>query len=379
MGLSGKKVLLTTSHKKIGSGGSMQLYLLARELVKAGACVQAVFKESDQKDFKALHLDRLLDLGVAVRFFRTSRWYSPAQILTMRAFLREGSFDIIHTHKGGDLSLVLLASPGLPIPAIVTTRGVNFGLSANRFKYRLRRLDRIIVVSNDSKNVMAGCGVPPEKIRVIYGGVDTERFQPRPERGAAIRRSLDLPESAVVAVMSANLVRQKGHSDYIKAAALLKETHPEAFHLFAGSGDASAFLQEAKERNVADRVRFLGFRTDMEDLFASSDFSVVASVAGEGVSGVLRESLACGVPVITTDVGGTAELVEDGRTGFVVPKSDPPALANAMRRIIEDKETAGRMRDEGRRMVLKNFSAEARAGRIISLYEEIFREKNLSF
>ncbi len=379
MGLAGKRVLLTTSHRNIGSGGSIQLLLLARALVEAGAHVEAVFKAGLEDQPERNGLAPLRALGVPIHFFRTNRWYQPTQIMRMRRLLRDGAFDIVHTHKGGDLSLALLALPRLPVTCLVNTRGVNFKLGANRFKYRLRRLDRIIVVSQDSKRAMVEVGIPADKIVVVYGGVDSQRFRPVPEERAAVRAELGLPADAVVSVVAANLVRQKGHEDYLAAAASLRQARPELWHVFAGAGEQSQLREEAERLGVADRLVFAGFRRDMERVYAGCDMSVVASFAGEGVSGVLREAMACGLPVITTDVGGNAELVRDGELGLVVPPRNPPVLAAAIERLAADRPLARRLADAGRDEVLSRFSPAARAANIFAVYESVFQAKGVPF
>ncbi|MCL4235640.1 MAG: glycosyltransferase, partial [Deltaproteobacteria bacterium] len=359
------------SHGRIGSGGSMQLYLLARAARQAGAHVECVFARAPGS-LTDRHLDRLADLGIPVHEMRPSSWYNPAEIARMRRLLRDGRFDLVHTHKGGDLSLVLLASTGLPRFALVNTRGVNFPLGANRFKYNLRRLDRVIVVSEDSKRVMARSGVGADKIEVIYGGVDVARFVPRPELRDSVRAELGIAPDAFVFLMVANLVRQKGHGDYLEAAARLARTHPGAVHLFAGKGDASTWRARAADLGLTDAARFLGFRSDVERLFAAADASVVSSFAGEGVSGVLRESMACGVPVITTNVGGNAELVTDGATGLVVPMRDPPALASAMARMIDNAPLRAALGQCALTMVRERFTDDARAAQLFALYNTLF-------
>ncbi|MBZ0272603.1 glycosyltransferase family 4 protein [bacterium] len=375
-----KKILLTTSHARIGSGGSMQLYLLARSLVAAGATVHAAFSGKGGGDLADRRLTMLAGLGVPVCLFRPDHWWNPAEIARMRRRLARERYDIVHTHKGGDLSLVLAASIGLAIPAVVTTRGVNFPLRANRFKYNAKRLDRIIVVSRDIAEVMEKAGVRREKIRVVYGGVDVERFAPRPGRRAPVREALGVPADAFVALMVANVVRQKGHEDYIGAAAIFAKTHPAAVHLFAGKGDAGSSIKKARDLGLPDaNIRFLGYRDDVPDLLAASDALVIASFAGEGVSGVLREAMACRVPVVTTDVGGNAELVRDGQTGLVVPPRDPAAMAAALARLADDANLRARLTDAAYADVLANHTHEARAKRVFAIYEEIFREKGMSF
>lgn len=379
MSLDGKRVLLTTSHWSIGSGGSVQMLLLVRALIDAGARVEALFKYRPDQDLEKSNLRPLLDLGVPLHFLRTNRWYSPVQIVRLRRILRRGRFDIVHTHKGGDLSLALLAGIGLRLPCLVNTRGVNFPLGLNRFKYNLRRLDRIIVVSEDSKRAMIDCGVRGDKIRVIYGGVDTDRFRPLPALRDRVRAELGLPADGVVSLVVANLVRQKGHGDYLQAAADLRATQPRLYHVFAGSGDATPWRAMAEQLGVADRVVFAGFRHDIQRLYAAADLSVMPSFAGEGVSGVLREALACGAPVITTDVGGNAELIVDGETGLVVPVHDPAAMAAAIGHLAGNDELRRRLADAGRDLVLARYSAQARAQNIFTLYADVFAAKGLSF
>jgi glycosyltransferase involved in cell wall biosynthesis len=379
MGISGKKVLLTTAHQNIGSGGSIQLFLLARSLVEAGAHVEAIFNYKAGADRERGNFALLESLGVKVDFLRINRWWQPPQIARMRARLREGRFDIVHSHKGSDLSLLLLALPGLPLPCLVNTRGVNFPLGVNRYKYRLKRLDRIVVVSEDSKRAMVERGAPAAKIRVVYGGVDTQRFRPLPADRAAARAELGLPDDAFACVVAANLVRQKGHGDYLAAAASLRAARPHMWHVFAGAGDQTALREEAARLGVADRVIFAGFRRDMERVYAAADASIMPSFAGEGVSGVLREAMACGLPVITTAVGGNPELVKDGAAGLVVPVRDPAALAAAMARFDDDRDFAARLAAAGRELVLANFSVETRARNIFGVYEEVFRAKGMVF
>lgn len=379
MGIAGKRVLLTTSHWSIRSGGSVQLLLLARALCEAGAQVQAVFKYRRATEDQNQNLAGLRELGIRADFLRTKRWYSPWQIAAMRRLLKQGRFDIVHTHKGGDLSLALLALRGIDLPCLVNTRGVNFRLGMNRFKYRLRRLNRIIVVSNDSKKVMVGSGVPAEKIRVVYGAVDVDRFRPLPELRQSVRDELGIPPEAAVSVVAANLVRQKGHADYLAMAAELHPEFPDLYHVFAGSGDQTELRELAANLGVADRVVFAGFRGDMERVYAAADLSVVASFAGEGVSGVLREAMACGVPVITTDVGGNAELVRYDEWGQVTPRRDPPALAVAVRRCLREPDQIKEWADMAARAVRENYSTQARADNIFAVYEEVFREKNIAF
>ncbi len=370
--LSNKKVLLTTSHTDVGSGGSMQMFILAKGLIKVGAKVDVLFKKS--KRSKIPKLDKFKDLGVKINFFKPNRWYSPFQIFTLRRRLKKQRYHIVHTHKGGDLSLLLLGSAGINIPVLVNTRGVNFPLGLNRFKYNFKKLDKVIVVSKESRAIMKACGVAAKKIEVIYGGVDIETFNPG-GNSKKIQEEFSIPKEAPLFVVIANLIRQKGHEDYLLAAAILEKSHPGVFHLFAGSGDTNKLERKAKELGLSGRVIFAGFRKDIPDIFAASTASVFPGFAGEGVSGVLRESLACQKPVITTDVGGNREIIVNRKYGLVTPKQNPKELALAMAYLLDNMETALDMAKAGREYILENHLAQARNRRIFDLYLKIARSK----
>ena len=374
--LADKKVLLTTSHTDVGSGGSMQMFILAKGLCHAGAKVDILFKQS--KPGKTPRLEIFDGLDVRIGFFRPGRWYSPFQLSILRRRLKREKYDIVHTHKGGDLSLILFASRGIKIPVLVNTRGVNFPLGLNRFKYNFKKLDRVIVVSAESKTAMANCGVNPEKIEVIYGGVDVERFFPVGD-GKKIRVEFSIPLHAPVFSVIANLVKQKGHEDYLNAAAILEKTHPGCFHIFTGSGDKTRLFDKGVELGISKQIIFAGFRKDIPDIFAASYASVFPGFAGEGVSGVLRESLACQRPVITTDVGGNKEIIVDKKYGLVVPKRSPEMLAAAMAELLDNESLAKSMAKKGRVFILKNHSAQARNSRVFDLYLQIAGSKGYNW
>lgn len=370
--LSGKKVLLTTRLTDVSSGGSMQMFLLAKGLCGVGAKVDVLFMESETGRIPKLDLYKTIDADVG--FFRPDKWWKLPEINSARDKIKKNKYDIIHSHKGADLRLMLIAARGIDIPVFVNTRGVNFPLGINYFQYNDPKLDRIVVVSRQSKKVMFECGVKPEKIEVIYGGVDTERFQPESD-GQAIRKEFNLPENSKLFTVVANLVWQKGHRDYLRAAAILKQNHNDCYHLFAGSGNPDELKALAAELHVDDRVIFAGFRQDTPALFSASFASAFAGYAGEGVSGVLRESLACSVPVITTDVGGNAELVVHEKYGLVTPMRDPQSLADAMTRMIENPDLAKNLANAGYEYISKYHSVDARNKRIFDLYCSIAHKK----
>ena len=158
----------------------------------------------------------------------------------------------------------------------------------------------------------------------------------------------------------ARLAPQKDHRTLIEAARLV----PEAEFVVAGDGE----LREQLERQAAgSRVRFLGARDDVPEILASLDVFAFPSLF-EGLCVAVIEAQAAGVPVVATPVGGIRETVVDGETGLVVPTRDPPALAAAIRRLLEDRPAAEAMAAEAKRRVGERFSVERMVEETLRIY-----------
>jgi glycosyltransferase involved in cell wall biosynthesis len=186
---------------------------------------------------------------------------------------------------------------------------------------------------------------------VVTLGIDLERFD-----GARPALRSDRPLVGNVA----RLAPQKDHRTLIEAARLV----PEAEFVVAGDGE----LREELERQAAgSNVRFLGTRDDVPELLASLDVFAFPSLF-EGLCLAVIEAQAAGVPVVATPVGGIRETVVDGETGLVVPTGDPPALAAAIRRLLEDRPAAEAMAVEARGRVRERFSVERMIEETLRLY-----------
>ena len=186
---------------------------------------------------------------------------------------------------------------------------------------------------------------------VVALGIDLERFD-----GARPALRSDRPLVGNVA----RLAPQKDHRTLIEAARLV----PEAEFVVAGDGE----LREELERQAAgSNVRFLGTRDDVPELLASLDVFAFPSLF-EGLCLAVIEAQAAGVPVVATPVGGIRETVVDGETGLVVPTGDPPALAAAIRRLLEDRPAAEAMAVEARGRVRERFSVERMIEETLRLY-----------
>jgi glycosyltransferase involved in cell wall biosynthesis len=193
------------------------------------------------------------------------------------------------------------------------------------------------------------------KTHVIELGIDLDRF-------ASGRPALqhDLPIVGNVA----RLAEQKGQRYLLEAAAEL----PQARFAIVGEGELRADLEcRADELGLTERVLFTGARDDVPDLLASFDVFAFPSLF-EGLCLAVIEAQAAGVPVVATPVGGIRETVIDGETGLLVPPRDPQALAQAIRRLLDDRDLAAKLADEARRRVRERFSVERMVQRTLALY-----------
>lgn len=208
----------------------------------------------------------------------------------------------------------------------------------------------------------------PDSVTVIPNGIDLSRFGGR-AAGKAGRGALGIPGRGKVVGMIANLVPVKDHAVLLASVPKVLARVPGVHFLLIGDGPLRPRLEEeAGALGVRRSVHFLGYRSDVRDLIPLFDVLVLCSkVEIHPIS--LIESMACGVPVVATNVGGIPEIVRDGKTGILVPQGDPEALAGALVSLLENPRLAGSLGENGRRSARLLFSMDA----MIRSFESLFQ------
>jgi glycosyltransferase involved in cell wall biosynthesis len=223
-----------------------------------------------------------------------------------------------------------------------------------------RMADAVLVNANVIKCRLVTDGYNSEKIHVIKNGVDASRFERRDEIGK-LRQEFGLSPTVPVVVVLSRLSKIKGIEYFLEAAAIVAKRVENARFLIVGDfKDDPAYkatlTRMAVRLGLGRRVIFTGFRLDVPDILSEATISVLPCHTGEGLSNSILESMAAGLPVIATTVGGNPELVDDGRTGLLVPPCDAGALAKSISILLTDTEIARRYGSAARQRVIKEFS-----------------------
>jgi len=207
-------------------------------------------------------------------------------------------------------------------------------------------------------------------VRLVPNGVDLKRFAPRPA-SAALRAALGVPPSAPLAVSIGRHVPEKGYRHLVDAAAALERVRPGVHWILVGDGELRCELKaRARQAGVEPRMHFTGWRDDVPDVLALADVFVLPSES-EGFGRVLVEAMAMGRAVVATAVGGVSDVVVAGETGLLVPPADPPALAEAVRALLDDPTRAARFGAEGRARAESTFSLGAHVDGVERVYDEV--------
>jgi glycosyltransferase involved in cell wall biosynthesis len=280
---------------------------------------------------------------------------------------------VFHAHMSSPVACKwgLAAAVLARVPAVLGTVQVGAYEPPNRSAYmQLRALargvDRYLAVSREIAAELTGkLGWPAEKVEVVYNAVDSERAAVEAPPG--LREQLGGSGTRPLVLTPARLNPQKGHRVLLEAISEV----PDALFLFAGEGSERAALEtEAERLGVSDRVRFLGRREDVPELLAVCDVFALPSLY-EGSSLAVLEAMAAGIPIVSTAIGGTEELIEDGRSGLLVPPGDAKALAAALHRALGDPELRHALAARARERIDAGLTREQTASRVTAVYHEL--------
>lgn len=323
--------------RQMNEGGAQrQLYELARGMRDRGNIVSVItfyhggrFEEilKSEPDVTYICLNksgRFDNLPFFLRLLRTIRDFRP---------------DILHGYLTGANLFSILLRPFLPRTRVVwgiRNAGV-VALGADRHlarveKFAARFAHLLIANSAAGKDFCLRNGVSPSRIAVVHNGIDTGMFRPNPEARSLTRSALGIPLDMLVVGIVGRLAANKDHETFLKAAAIFSAKHPNARFVIVGSGPLEAILKrQAEVAGLNPMVTWVGSTAEIQRIYPAFDMLVSSSVV-EGFANVIAEAMACGVPVVATDVGDSAVIL--GETGVVIPPRSPGAIAQGMEKLL---------------------------------------------
>jgi len=323
--------------------------------------------------------DEFRAAGIEVVRFGMRGKFDPGCLLRLRRYIARERIDIVHTHMDlADFYGALAGRLG-GARAVVATKHAPDEFRTRRTWKRypfllLERLayemdDAVIVVSEGLRTFLEKVErLPRRKMVVIGHGIEATSY---PATRAEARRALGLPAHGPLIGAVGRLSPEKGQVVLLRALPAILAAFPRAACVVAGEGPARAQLEaETRRLGIGDRVVLLGFRRDVPRVLAALDLFVQPSIY-EGFGLSLLEAMAAGLPVVASRVGGIPEVVEDGRTGLLVPSQDPAALAAAIVRLLGDAEGAQRLGESAANHARERYSLSRVAERVDDLYRNI--------
>lgn len=290
----------------------------------------------------------------------------PASI---RALSASTGADVLHAHGYKADVYAYLALRGSPTALVSTCHN---WLDDNRIvrlygfldRRVLRNYQAVVAVSEEVRQRLAGSGVPAGNIHFIRNGIDLRPF----DAAVPSLRDPSAPGALLVGWVG-RLSREKGPDLFIQAAAKVHSEFPDAQFILVGEGPDRAELETLIEKlGLNARIHLAGRRSDMPAVYASFNL-MVSSSRREGLPMAILEGMASRLPWIATDVGDVATIVQNGRTGVLVPSEDPARLADALATLLRHPETRTRLGENARRLVETEFSAEQMIAEYLRVYK----------
>lgn len=372
--LSGTRVLMFVQSLELG-GSETQCVEIARQLKEEGFRVTVGCLRADgplQARLKEVGLE-CVEFPVRTSLLRPN---ALLQMLKLVAFLRRRRFEVVHTN---DLYSNLFAVPAAwlaRVPVIISSRrdlGRWWWYTPVRRKIlrRVQGLSTGVLVNSEAvrQELLTKDGFRPEKIQVVYNGIDAEKYTQAAADREHLLPGLSSNHKVIITVANMHTV-VKGHCELIEAARVVREEHPEARFALAGDGEMREFFEDqVRAAGLAEMFLFLGHRTDIPALLACCDIGVLPSRT-EGLPNAVLEYMAAGLPVVATSVGGVPEILENEGNGLLIPPENPGALSTALLRLLQDEEMRKRLGRAGRERVLTQFNFASVMARLKQLYKD---------
>jgi len=352
-------------------GAEQQALRLAEQLIKRGMQVSVLTRKF--KGLSAHEVVRGIPVYRAIRTLPWGKWFAVTYMLSVFWFLlrRRHTYDIIHCHLlQGFHSIIAIMVKALFRKNVIIKVGATGPLSdfamirkvfwGDFLLKKITRADKLVTVCSQSTAEALQEGFTASQVEQIPNGVDTNHFKPFSSSGN--QKNI---------TFIGRLDHMKGVQVLLDAFKTLKEDGVTAHLTIIGDGPDRDKLQNlSRDAGVNDSISFCGAVEDIIPYLQKSALFVLPSLS-EGLSNVLLEAMACGLPIVATRVGGNIDLIRDGENGILVETENSNQLSEAMKKILQDKALAKKLGSEARKTVEQRFSLISIADRYLSLYQKL--------
>ena len=378
-----KRILFASWYTGLG-GGETDLLSLADSLSKRDYACHLLLPNEGQLAETWRSADRplhIIPFRGASTFFVPALWARFPVVRRFADLIRRERIDIVYSDYHS-LPLVAAAASQSCVPVAITLWGWWFQPKMWQRRF-FRQIPAVVARSKAIKTGFLGSRpfMPAEKIPVIYSGIDTNRFHPGLS-GAMLRDEIGIGRAAPAVAMIARFQRVKGHHTFQRMAARVAEQLPEAHFVVAGDETFGVVADRryrdqmldaaARHPLLRDRLHYIGFREDVEQVYAAADVVVCAS-AFESYGRANLEAMAAGKPVVSTNRGGPRETIVPRETGYLVDPDDARGMADSVLRLLADDDLRAQIGLAARDHVIRNFSADAAAEAYVKIFESLAR------
>ena len=335
---------------------------------------------------------KLTEVGMKIEPIDMTSRYNLGTISQLKRIIKTKDVQIVHSQGARADFFARIAARIANAPITISSmamlvEGYDVGILRKNLyvlidRWTERWVDKFIVLSEALRQALIERHkIPEEKVVKIYNGIELDEYNPGLKEARSekleVRRGFRLENDVPVIGAIGRLVWQKGFEYLIRAIPKVTEVFPETRFLIVGEGPLKDKLKVKGEKlKVADSIIFTGFRSDIKQILTSIDLLVMPSLL-EGLPMALLEGMAMAKPIVATKIEGITEVLEDGKTGLLVPPKNTDALAGAIIQILNNKTKSNLLGQNARKMVEEKFSVEKMVEQIEWLYEGLLNEKRI--
>ena len=328
--------------------------------------------------------EKIKELGIKVLSLEKNLKYNPFILFRLINILKKEKPQILHSFLFHAIFLGRIAGKICSVPIILSSVRSSYigGAFRNKLLQLTNRLDdAVTIVSRDAKNKMAKeKAISSDKTIVVYNGLDLKKFPiQNQETKDRKRKELGIEKNRKVLIVAGRLFKAKGYPYLIEAIKNLKSKYSGILLFILGEGEERKKLEfQIKKFNLEKNIFLLGQKSNVIDYLEAGDLFVLSSL-WEGLPNAVLEAMACGLPVVATNVGGVPEIIEDNLNGFLVEPKNASDLSSKIDKVFNLEEDKIReIKKKARETIEARFSLKEMARSYENLYDKLLESKGVS-